>query len=416
MGRILSTALALAALFISGCGSSGGGGGGTGGGQAPDPGPGPGPGPDPGPTPPPPQVLAGKDLHFANVMAMPQNQAGRFTVHSTIRYTDTDGSTASAVAYQLRRENGTVLTEGAIPQLEPGESRMLMLEVEGIADRERLIVAVDPANSVAEVYEENNTVTVTAIMGETPAATSDIDLAFTDSHYHGTYYYRDPRLHFFVVNTNQQGVAASDVKVLVRVNGAESWSRVYPTIPAASAAQLADDTYEGREITLGTSDIFGTPNVPVGRYVLTVTIDPDNTIVEQNEANNYRRMIVEVDAGQSVSIEPAAVPDIQLEDPHFHQYPTYCFYHFWISNIHGGAGSQSVEWHLVDEEGAIVRSGTEAVTPQELKEVVFSVPKAGIEAERRYRLIFDPANTIPERDETNNEVPFIVDWTPESSG
>ena len=402
MGRILVAAVAVAALFINGCGS-GGGGGST--------------GPQAGPTPPPsePGTLAGKDLHFVSIMAMPRNQSGSLTIHALIRYRDTDGASANGIGYQLRRENGAVLTQGLIAQLEPGESRQLMLEVDGLVDRERLIMAVDPANAVAETYENNNTVTVTAVFGETPPPASDIDLLFSDSHYHGAYYYRDPRLHFFIVNPNELGVGAANVKVVVQVNGRESWSRVYPTVPAATPTQLAEDTYEGREVTLTTSEVFGVPSVPIGRYVLTITIDPDNTIVEQNEANNYRRLIVEVDASQQVSIEPTVVPDIQLEDPHFHQFPRYALWHFWISNIHAGSGGQQVAWRIVREDGVVVRSGTEAVNPQELKEVVIDVAKDG-DAEMRYRLIFDPDNAIPERDESNNEVPFIVDWTPESSG
>ena len=406
MGRILVAAVAVATLFINGCGSGGGGG---------------SAGPQAGPTPPPPdpQTLAGKDLHFVSIMAMPRNQSGSLTIHAIIRYRDTEGASANGIGYQLRRENGAVLTQGIIARLEPGESRQLMLEVDGLVDRERLIMAVDPANAVAETYENNNTVTVTAVFGETPPPASDIDLLFSDSHYHGAYYYRDPRLHFFIVNPNELGVGAANVKVVVQVNGRESWSRVYPTVPAATPTQLAEDSYEGREVTLTTSEVFGVPSVPLGRYVLTITIDPDNTIVEQNEANNYRRLIVEVDASQQVSIEPTAIPDIQLEDPHFHQFARYSLFHFWISNIHGGSESQTVAWRIVDEDGVVARNGTAfgtaVVGPQQLHEVVIDVPKDG-DAELRYRLEFDPDNTVHERDESNNVVPFIIDWTPESSG
>ena len=63
----------------------------------------------------------------------------------------------------------------------------------------------------------------------------------------------------------------------------------------------------------------------------------------------------------------------------------------------------------------MIRSGAEEVGSQQLKEILFDIPKDG-DAEIGYRLILDPDNTIRERDEGNNVASFIVDWTPEISG
>jgi len=374
-----------------------------------------------GPAPATSGPVTGKDLHFANVMAMPLGDPGAMEIHATVRYRDSDGATATAINYQLRRESGAILGSGTIAQLEPGESRMLMIRASGIADRERLIVAVDTANTITEVLENNNTVQVTAVFAEQPTPTSDIDLSFGDSHYHGTYYYRDPRFHFFIHNPNTRGADVANVKVAILANGVQVWSTVYDRIRAPTSAELAANDYPGKEITLGTAEVFGTSAVATGRYVLTIIIDPDNSVAETNEANNFRRLIVEVDEAQSVSMVPTDVPDIQLEDPHFHQFTGrnpnsgYVLWHFWVSNISNGTEVRQVPWRLVHEDGRVINTGTTAVGPQQLSEVIFSTPKDG-DAETRYRLEFDPDNVVIERDESNNAVGFIVDWTPESSG
>jgi len=395
--RLVALGMALA-LGMAGCDSDDGGGGGGGGSPATGGG-----------------GLSGKDLHFANVMAHPRSQPGAMQIHATVRYRDSAGSTATGIAWQIRRETGAVLASGTITQIEPGESRQLMADVVGIADRERLVVAVDTAAVVDEVYEQNNTVTVTAIFGEQPTPTADIDLLFSDSHYHGTYYSRDPRFHFFVRNPNTRGEDVANVRVVILIDGIQRWSRVFDRVRAPTPEQLAGEEYPGREVTTTTSEVFGASSVPPGRYVATIIIDPDNEIAETDESNNYRRLIIEVDAGQQVSFEPTAIPDIQLEDPHFHQFARFALWHFWISNVYAGPDARAVSWRLVREDGVVVRSGVEVVGPQELKEVVFGVPKDG-DAEIRYRLDFDYDNTVPERDESNNSVGFIVDWTPESSG
>lgn len=411
MGRLKMVMGVVASLVMWGCSDGGGGTAPTPAPVAPTP-----PAPQPPPPPqPPPEPPADRDLHFVNIMAMTQDEPGRMIVHATVRYRDNRGSVARRIGYLVRRDNGEVLAQGSITQLEPGEARLALMTVDGIIDRELLTMVVDQADTVAEANEENNSLSVTAVFGEQPNPSADRDLLFSDCHYHGVSYYRDPRLHFFIMNPNQRGVDAQDVAVAVQINGIQSWSGSLDRVPAPTPEQLAAGSYQGREVTLTTRDIFGADQAPIGRQVLTVLIDPDNAIVEQNEANNYRRLVIEVDEEQQITVVPTTVPDIQIEDPHFQQFVQSTTWRFWISNVSLDLPGQSVAWRLVREDGLVIQSGAEEVGSQQLKEVLFDVPKDG-DAEMRYRLILDPDNTIRERDEGNNVTPFIVDWTPEFSG
>ena len=106
-------------------------------------------------------------------MAMTQDEPGRMIVHATVRYRDVHGSVARHIGYQLRRDNGEVLAQESITQLEPGEARLALMTVDGMIDRERLTMVVDQAGTVAEANEESNSLSVTAVFGEQSNPSAD---------------------------------------------------------------------------------------------------------------------------------------------------------------------------------------------------------------------------------------------------
>ena len=95
------------------------------------------------------------------------------------------------------------------------------------------------------------------------------------------------------------------------------------------------------------------------------------------------------------------MPDIHFQDPNFQQFAQSTTWRFWISNVSLDGPGHSIAWRLVREDGFLIGSGAVEVGPQQLKEVVFDVPKDG-DAEMRYRLTIDPDDTVRERDEDNN--------------
>ncbi len=376
-----------------------------------------------GVTPPPPNT---RDLRVAEIMTMPEDSSGQYMVHATVAFMNSvDGSAAAPVGWRVRGAGGGTLASGIIASLAPNTEVELMAHVGGVAANDVLTFDVDPDGVVAETQEANNSTTVTAIRPPESTTTDAIDLLFSDTHHHGAYYFRDPRFHFFIRNPNVNQLNAQNVTFVIYDNGVERYRQTLAEVRAPSPGQIeagngeSDDyvgtDYEGKEVLVSTDSLYGAARPEPGMHEYVIVIDPDNTILEANEANNMRRILVEVPPSRALAANPSDVPDMRHNNPHVHHYASGAVFHFYLENFTAGAGTLIIPWRLVDEDGAVLNSGQQVVPAMGIVEEVFWQPRQGV-GEERYFLELDPGGTVPEADEDNNRAQFILDWTPGAAG
>ncbi|HYE07722.1 MAG TPA: hypothetical protein VEL07_19545 [Planctomycetota bacterium] len=397
-------------LLLVGCGGGGGDGGGGGGGSS---------------NPPPPPNT--RDLRIAEIMTMPEDSPGQYMVHAKIAFANSiDGTAAAPVEWRVRGAGGGTLASGTVASLAPNSLVEVMAHVSGVAANDVLTFDVDPAGSLTETQEANNTTTTTAIRPPESTISDGIDLLFSDTHHHGAYYFRDPRFHFFIRNPNTRQVNASNVTFVIYDNGVERYRATIPEVSAPTPGQIeagngesdnyVGTDYEGEEILVSTEALYGSERPePGSRHEYVIVIDPDNTILEANEANNMRRIIVEVPTTRAMAATPSVTPDFRHNNPHVHHYSSGAVFHFYLENFTAGSATLTIPWQLRHEDGTVLMSGNTDVPAMGIVEEIFWQPRQGV-GEERYFLELDPGRTVSEADEDNNRAVFILDWTPQSSG
>jgi hypothetical protein len=396
-------ALAVLVVALAGCSSGGGDGG-----AAPSPSPGGGTAPEPAP---------GQDLFFPDApMSMAGNSTTSVQLMFRVRYESSTPGAVTNIAWTVTREDGTQAAAGVVGSIEPGTSENEEVTITPAANGERFTIRLDTGNQVAESSEINNDVTVTANLGSVDAPTESFDVRFNDSHYHGMYYYNDPRFHFYLINPNREGHDATGVTYEIRD---EMTDEVYYQLPAGqeltvrapTAEELAANSFPQVQVFLATNQLTKRPAPGRRVFRITVTAPGDTDIT-----NNVRRLVVDVPQNQAVPLTAGPVADLQFQDPHFHHWGSSVVWHFFILNRHNQAGvSQTVNWRLVREDGVEIRAGSATIPANGLFETSFRDSDRGPD-EMRYTLTIQPAEGSQDATTVGNQVGFIVDWTPTGAG
>lgn len=407
VNRQASTLLALlAGLALHGCG--GGGGGGGGGGNPP---------------------AASNDVSFDNLKSM--TGMGGVMVHFDVTWQSRDGQPAEDVVVELQRADGSYVdgTRTVIPAIAHGESAAVHISAEGFADNERLTVVADPSAQVADDNRANNVVTVTAMRAPLPELSDQVDLQFVDAHYHQMYYYNNPEFHFFAVNPEVWGIGRGTVEYAIYDNGVEFFrSTLAENLVNFREHDDSGDTTQHLQIFLPDRVLQYRPT-PGERHEFAIHLDPDGSVGEAAEANNWMRFVVDVPTVRSLPTAQVT-PDIQMQDPHFHQYASQdrAVFHFYMRNSTTSGQAQSVRWKIVREDGVEIVPTPERIASGGANNPQM-VPANGISGSMsfshtddtagedvEYDLIYDPDDEIEETDETNNRVHFVIDWTPTGFG
>ncbi len=395
--------LLLGVLAVSGCGGGGGG----------------------GSNPP----AATDDLSFDNLKNM--TGMGGVMVHCDVTWRSRDGQAAEDVVVELQRANGAYVdgTRTTITTIANGGHASVHLSAEGFADNEQLKVVVDPLSQVSDDNRTNNVVAVTALQAPMPALSDQVDLQFIDAHYHQMYYYDNPEFHFFAINPEVWGISRGDVEYAIYDNGVEFFrSTLAQNLVNFTEHNDSGDTTQYLQIYLRNSLLAYRPTAGQ-RHEFAIHLDPDGSVGETDKLNNWMRFVVDVPVVRSL---PTAqeVPDIQLQDPHFHQYASQdrAVFHFFIRNATTSAQAQTVRWRIVREDGVEIVPPPErtasglADNPAEVPanglsdDISFSHSDETAGEDVGYDLIYDPDDAIDETDEDNNSVHFIIDWTPNGFG
>jgi hypothetical protein len=334
-----------------------------------------------------------------------------------------DGAATSDVAWRLVRKDAggdVLIASGSIGTLGTGDAADRQVSDADGSDGARYEIVADPDDRIGETNEDNNLVSITAIAAPIddppppPPADGELDLRFDGTHYHGMYYYTDPIFHFWVRNVSPSGIAATDVRYTVTVDGESLYSGAIAAIAANQEVEV----------------FFHTASVGTGHHSFAVVIDPDDRIMESDEANNLYR--AEVDCRLlSGPYAASSTVDLNFQDPHFHgPYGTRIVFHWFLRNhctrtlndpteADDPAGHAGVDW-VLRREGVTVDSGTitDPIGPGGLKEIITTVIDPGDLMEAHYTLTIDPDRRVAETTfgETNNTVSFIVILDPGSSG
>ncbi|MBA3683798.1 MAG: hypothetical protein H0W72_00920 [Planctomycetes bacterium] len=409
------------AILLTACGSASSGSGssaGSGGGGEPPP-----------PPPPPPPASAPRDVYFADVRTMMGN--GDFMADVDIGWTDPNAASSPAVTYRLSRSDGSMLDQGTTGAIPAGGMVTVQVMADGLADGEMITLAIDPDGVIVEDVEHNNERPFTAMVAEPPppppppppGTTAVVDLQFNDSHYHQAYYYNNLAFHFLVQNPNSQGVGSGACHYTILDGDTQIWRGSITNVPAPNDADRAANRIPTYDVFVGDGTIRDPadatrPYRPTpGRHVYTIRLDSDGVVAETNEANNLRRIVIDIPANQVMAATPQLKPDVRLQDPHVHQFWNSVVFHFFVYNFHGSETLASVGWRVVRvSDGFVVNQGvvenlaprgTAAGAPQ----VAFRYTEEFKGPDVEYLLILDPDNLIDEDNETNNQVKFIIDWS-----
>jgi subtilase family serine protease len=159
-----------------------------------------------------------------------------------------------------------------------------------------------------------------------------------------------------------------------------------------------------------------------GRHVYTLRLDVDNEVAETNEANNQRRIVIDIPENHVMSATPQEKPDVRLQDPHVHQFWNAVTFHFFIYNFHASTTLPAVKWRVIRvQDGVVIKEGV--VSNVVARSTAANAPPASFRyteefkgPDVEYLLILDPDNEIDEAYENNNQVKFIIDWTQAGAG
>lgn len=407
-----ATGLCLAAFvaLLTACGSSGG---------SDDPAS-PPPAAPPAGTPPPDPDRPG-DVFLADVRTMMGN--GEFMADADIGWSSPDGAALPAVAYRLARADGSILSQGTTGAIASGGIATAHVMATGLADGETITLTVDPLDAVVESIEDNNERLFIAMVATPPpepppappGSDAIVDLQYNDSHYHQAYYYNDVAFHFLVQNPNRANLASGAFNYAIFDGETQIWKARISDVLAPSDADRAANRIPTTDVMI-TANQLGYRPTP-GRHVFTVHLDVDNEIAETNEANNLRRIVIDVPANRSMASTPQEKPDVRLQDPHVHQFWNSVVFHFFIYNFHASTALPSVKWRVIRvQDGVVIKDGVVSDvaprgTPAGDWPSSFRYTEEFKGPDVEYLLILDPDNEIDEADETNNQVKFIIDWS-----
>ena len=409
--------LAVFAALLTACGSSGG--------SNNDPPAPAAPAAPPATTPPPSAPAQPGDVYLADVRSMMGN--GEFMADVDIGWSSPDGAALASVGYRLSRGDGTILSQGTTGTIASDGIATVHVMASDLADGETLILAVDPLNAVEESIEDNNERMFIATVAEPPpeppaappGSPAVVDLQFNDTHYHQAYYYNDLAFHFLIQNPNAEGVASGAFNYAIYDGDTEIWKARVSKVEAPSSADRAAKRIPTTDVMVA-RDKLGRPTP--GRHVYTLRLDVDNEVAETNEANNQRRIVIDIPENHVMSATPQEKPDVRLQDPHVHQFWNAVTFHFFIYNFHASTTLPAVKWRVIRvQDGVVIKEGV--VSNVVARSTAANAPPASFRyteefkgPDVEYLLILDPDNEIDEAYENNNQVKFIIDWTQAGAG
>ncbi|WP_367128698.1 CARDB domain-containing protein [Saccharothrix sp. HUAS TT1] len=219
------------------------------------------------------------DLTIASLTSSPANpvETDAVTLSATVRNTGTAAAPASSVAFSLGGASGTA----PVAALAAGASATVAFAAGRLAQGAHQATAtVDPANTVVEQNDANNTASAQVVVGQAPGPDLRV-LGFTSNP-------PNPAAGAqvtFTVQVNNRGTTASGSSVTRVVAGGATLNTTTGAIAAGATANVA---------------ITGSWTATSGGATITATADATNTVVETNETNNSFSRAIVVGRGAAV--------------------------------------------------------------------------------------------------------------------
>ena len=293
----------------------------------------------------------------------------------------------------LYKWGGTTIGDRSVSILPAGESRPATYPwtvPASAAGAGTLTAIVDPENTLTEAREDNNTatrsLTVTALKPDLAIAAADVTHTPTSP---GSG--RSITVRATVKNVGTAG--AQNVKVVLK-RGTTTLATKTKTSLSAGGSYTATMTW----------------TLPSGAYEpvnLTVVADPDRAVDELDETNN--------EAGHTIT---PAKPDLSVTASEFTHRPatplagTEVRLSVKVRNM-GAAKAQSILLRVVNHDVVLAEQTISSLSSgaSSTRTVYWDVP-ADLGEEVMLKAIVDPANAIPESDESNNSATHEFTITP----